>query len=162
MKTRIVYPRLWFDEKFATISKEAKLLFLYIVTNDQCGLTRYLHVTDRQILFDTGLSSVELRTAKKELEAMNWVFFTDNWAYHAHDAAYVDYEGRDRVLQAKESETSKVPYKIVEYFNGLITRYKPILNHKSKTINQKPETQNPKLVENGLEKLKAKRRELGL
>ena len=33
-----------------------------------------------------------------------------------------------------------VPQEVREYFNPLITRYKPVLNHKSKTINQKQET----------------------
>lgn len=140
MKTRIVYPQLWLDDKFAETSVQAKTLFFYLITCQANGLTRYLHVTNRQIMFDTGLTTSELEQAKKELEAIKWAFFTENWVYHAHFAAYVDYEGRDRVLEAKDAELQKVPQKVVDYFNGLITTYKPTLNHKSKTINHKSET----------------------
>lgn len=158
MKTRIVYPKLWFDEKFNAVGNEAKVLFFYIITNDHCGLTRYLHVTDRQILFDTNLTPSELVKAKKELETLRWAFFTENWVFQAHEAAYVDYEGRDRVLQAKDKELSKIPSKVIDYFNPLITRYKPILNPKPETINNKPKTINKEAIDS----LKKKRKELGI
>lgn len=88
-------------------------------------------------MFDTGLSFNQLITGKKELEEMKWCFFTDNWIFHNHACAYVDYNGRDRVLESKAKEIEDIPTKVKEYFKGLITRYKPVLNHKSKTINQK-------------------------
>jgi hypothetical protein len=150
MKTRIVYPKLWFDEKFAAVSIEAKVLFLYLITSDQLSLTRYHHISDRQILFDTGLSLNQLKTSKEELTKLGWCFFTEGWVYHAHNAAYVDYTGRDRVLEAKDCELEQVPLKVQEIFNGLLTRYKPVLNHKSKTLNYKSETIN------GLEELRKK------
>lgn len=144
MKTRIIYPKLWFDEKFAQTSCQSKTLFFYLITCNNNGLTRYLHITDRQILFDTGLTDNELKQAKGELAAIKWVFFTPNWVYHAHFAAYVDYFGRDRVMEAKEKELEDIPQVVKEYFNGLITCYKPLLNHKSKTINPKQEIINHK------------------
>lgn len=140
MKTRIVYPKLWLDENFSQTSCQSKTLFFYLITCNSNGLTRYLHITDRQIMFDTGLSVEELKQAKSELEAIKWVFFTKNWAFHAHFAAYVDYLGRDRVMEAKEKELDDIPENILKYFNQLITSYKPTLNHKPKTINPKTET----------------------
>ena len=147
MKTRIVYPKLWFDEKFSQTSCQAKTLFFYLITCNNNGLTRYLHITDRQIQFDTGLDDDELILAKKNLEDIKWVFFTTNWAFHAHFGAYVDYLGRDRVMEAKEKELNDIPKDILEYFNQLITSYKPILNHKPETINPKPETLKHKSIE---------------
>ena len=122
MKTRIVYPRLWFDEKFAECSKDAKLLFMYLVTNNQVSLTRYSRSTDRQIMFDTGLSKDELSGAKSELEGIRWVFFYNDWIYHNHDAGYVDYTGRDLVMNSKKKETDAVPKDVVAHFKGLATR----------------------------------------
>lgn len=146
MKTRIVYPKLWFDEKFALCSIEAKLLFLYLITSDQLTLTRYHHITDRQIMFDTGLDVKGLVRGKKEVTKLGWCFFSDNWVYHNHDCAYVDYSGRDRVMAAKEAELKKTPPKVKGVFKGLITRYKPVLNPKPKTINPKPKTLNSKKI----------------
>ncbi|MGI5828445.1 MAG: hypothetical protein ACOX6V_05495 [Patescibacteria group bacterium] len=137
MKTRIVYPQLWLDEKFATCSQATKLLFCYLINNLQLGLSRYTHISDRQIMFDTGLNSNQLETGKKELSNLKWCFFVPNWVYHNHSCAYVDYDGRDRVLESKEEEIAKVPTKVKEVFKGLITGYEPVLNHKSEIINKK-------------------------
>ena len=137
MKTRIIYPKLWFDEKFSQTSCQSKTLFFYLITCNNNGLTRYLHITDRQIKFDTGLTDAELKEAKKELEGIKWVFFTTNWAFHAHFAAYVDYSGRDLVMDAKEKELNDIPDNILEYFNQLVTCYKPHINHKPETLKHK-------------------------
>jgi len=158
MKTRIIYPKMWFDEKFATCSMEAKVLFFYLISNDHLGLTPYLHITDRQILFDTGLTTNQLETGKDELIKLKWCFFTENWVYHNHECAYIDYEGRDRVLSAKQKELDGIPVKVREYFNPLITRYKPILNYKLETINHKSEIINkkPETISNRTAELKEK------
>lgn len=138
MKTRIVYPKLWFDENFADCSIEAKVLFLYLITCDQLSLTRYHHITDRQIIFDTGLTIVKLRSAKDELTNLGWCHFTKNWVFHNHKCAYVDYSGGERVLKAKKEELNKIPQEIKQVFKGLMTGQRPNLNHKSETINPKP------------------------
>lgn len=140
MKTRIVYPQMWLDEKFAQCKLETKVLFCYLITNNQLALTPYLHITDRQILFDTGLTVNQLITGKQELTKLKWCFFTENWVYHNHACAYVDYTGRDRVIDARDKELDSIPSKVKEYFNPLITRYKQVLNPKPEIINDKPET----------------------
>jgi len=134
VRTRIVYPQMWLDEKFAQCNLETKVLFCYLITSNQLGLTPYHHITDRQILFDTGLNLNQLKTGKKELTDLKWCFFTDNWVFHNHICAYVDYTGRDRVIEAKNQELKNIPDKVIHIFNPLITRYKPVLNHKSETI----------------------------
>jgi len=135
MKTRIVYPRMWLDDKYPSTSKETKVLFNYLITCLSLGLTRYHKITRRQIMFDTNLTANELETGMKELTEMKWCFFKENWVYHNHDCAYVSYEGRDRVLESKAREIENVPQHIKDYFNPLITRKEPDLNYKLKTIN---------------------------
>lgn len=137
MKTRIVYPQMWLDEKFAQCNVATKLLFCYLINNPQLGLSPYLHITDRQIMFDTGLNTNQLVTGKEELSKLGWVYFTENWCFHNHKAAYIDYDGRDRVLESKEQEIANVPNKVKEVFKGLLTGYQPVLNHKSEIINNK-------------------------
>ena len=140
MKTRIVYPELWLDKDFASCMSTTKLLFCYLINNIQLKLSPYLHITDRQIMFDIGLTVNQLETGKKELTNLRWCFFAGDWVFHNHKCAYVDYEGRDRVQEAKEKEISSVPLEIKEVFKGLITGCQPVLNHKSKIINPKSET----------------------
>jgi len=145
MKTRIVYPGLWLDVGFAECKPSTKLLFMYLITSDRLGLSRYTRLSDRQILFDTGLNSVQLKESKSELESLRWVFFAKNeWIYHHHNCAYVDYIRNDRVASAKQKEIDNVPDEIVGYFNDIClnkvqTGFEQCsnLNHKPKTINQK-------------------------
>lgn len=167
MKTRIVYPKMWFDEKFTLTEKETKVLFNYLINCNSLGLSRYHRITDRQMLFDTGIKPEELETAKKQLTELKWCFFKDDWVYHNHDCAYVSYGGRDIVMASKAKEISEVPQEIKDYFNPLITRYelvkeissnvdneakvnplttgrKPLINHKQEIINDKSETRNSK------------------
>lgn len=139
MKTRIVYPQLWLDEKFATCNVATKLLFCYLINNIQLNLSPYLHITDRQIMFDTGLNSNQLETGKEELSNLGWCYFTENWVFHNHKAAYIDYDGNERVLSSKQKEIDQVPTKIKEVFEGLMLGQRPNINHKSEIINQKSE-----------------------
>lgn len=168
MKTRIVYPQMWLDEKFVATKKETKVLFNYLINNPILGLTRYLHITDRQMMFDTSLTQDELAIAQHELTELKWCFFTDNWVFQNHKCAYVDYIGRDRVMEAKAKELAAIPQKVRDYFNPLITcyegvnnvdnvpmvnplitGYKPVLNPKPEIINDKPETLNPQKESKG-------------
>jgi len=140
MKTRIIYPQLWLDTDFAECSVEAQLLCMFLVSNPYIGLSRYSRISDRQITFHTNIAGKALEKAKQELQSMKWFFFEGEWIYHNHSIAYVDYEGRDRVMESKGDEINKVPEEIKEVFNGLITGFKPVLNHKPKTLNLKQET----------------------
>jgi len=131
---------MWLDEKFSNCSLATKLLFMYLITCNSIGLTPYHRISDRQITFDTMLDPIQLQIAKEELTSLKWCFFFEGWVYHNHACAYVDYSGRDRVLEAKEKELANIPLKVKEYFNPLITRYKPDRNQKPIIRNQKPET----------------------
>lgn len=137
MKTRIIYPQLWHDSKFCECSVEAKTLFMFIITNPYLGLSRYSRLSDRQIAFHTGLSGKKLENAKNELSTLKWCFFSDEWVYHNHDCAYIDYTGNEKVSVSKEQEIQNVPEKIKEVIKGLVTGYQPNINNKSEIINQK-------------------------
>jgi hypothetical protein len=140
VKTRIIYPTLWADPKIQELNKTGKFLFMYLISNPYLGLTRYSQISDKQIAFDTDLSQSEITKAKKDLTDKGLVFFYQHWQFHNHELSYVDYTGRDRVLDAKTKEIELIPQEIKEVFNGLVTGCKPVLNHKSKTLNPKPET----------------------
>lgn len=133
MKTRIVYPQLWHDTKFCECSVEAKTLFMFIITNPYLGLSRYSRISDRQIIFHTGLSGKKLEEAKNELSTLKWCFFSNEWVYHNHNCAYIDYTGNQKVSTSKEGEISKVPQDIKGVINGLLTGQRPDINYKSKT-----------------------------
>jgi len=125
MKTRIVYPKLWNDVQFAELKPTSKLLFCYLINNEKLGLSRYTRITDRQIAFDTGLGNEQINTAKQDLEALGWCFFYDEWIYHNHEAAYMDYSRNDYTEKAKQKEIDEVPETVKEMFKQ---RLNPRLN----------------------------------
>lgn len=143
MKTRIVYPQLWLDEKFYNCSLETKVLFNYLINNIYLGLSRYTRISDRKISFETGLNTDQIILAKGELEALRWCFFKGEWIYHNHNCAYVDYKRNANVEKSKENEVENVPYEIKRYFkecclNGVQTAF----TQKPETINHKSEIRN--------------------
>jgi hypothetical protein len=142
MKTRILYPKeIWHDKSFHKLSTRAKNLSLYLIANDNLGLTRMYPQKDLELQFILGLTESTLEKLKRELEEAELFYFYKEWVFINNDFSYCDYEGRDRVMQAKKKEESSIPSDIKEYFKGvnkgLITGYKPPINHKPKTINHK-------------------------
>jgi hypothetical protein len=93
------------------------------------GLSRYHHINDRQILFDTGLDVNQLERGKKELTDIKWCFFYEDWVYHNHNSAYVDYKGRDLVMLAKDKELNSISPKIQDYFQGVVKGLETPYNH---------------------------------
>lgn len=153
MKTRIVYPQLWLDEKFYACSLETKVLFNYLINNIYLGLSRYTRISDRKISFETGLNADQIALAKGELENLKWCFFKDEWIYHNHNCAYVDYKRNVNVEKSKQNEIDHVPYEIQRYFkecclNGVQTTF----TQKPETINKKPEIRNTETV--GIEQMR--------
>jgi len=136
MKTRIIYPSMWESDEVVELSKNAKILLLNLLTTPSLGLSRYLKHGNNKAMFETGLRFAELEKAQEELQVCG-VKYIDGWYFLGCDFAYLDYDGNEKVMVAKEKEISQIPQSAIDYFNGLTTGLKPNINHKSKTINQK-------------------------
>lgn len=160
MKTRVIYPSLWDQDEVLELSKDGKVLIFNLLTTSCLGLTRYLKLGDIKVCSETGLNKSELKKAQQEVVACK-IYHFDGWYYLGCDFSYLDYEGRDRVMEAKQKELTNVPNEIFSYFErvskgletpyeevkenesdidnfkGLETGCKPVLNPKPKTINHK-------------------------
>jgi hypothetical protein len=175
MKTRIVHTRIWEDEFFIALSQEAKLLFLYLITNQRINLVGCYQVADRILCFDIGLSPDGLSKAKTELG--NKVKFAGNWVYIPNAAKLGGYSGKRNEI-AFIREFSNIPQSVIDYL-GLdtvsinpdtlspnldtpINHKSEIINNKSEIINQKQDTVSPEVVERGMNSIKETLREKGL
>jgi len=128
MKTRIVYPKnLWFEKKLKKMSVEARLLCIYLITNENVGLTRIYEQKEMETCFILGFDEVKLEKYKKEIELSELFYFKDEWIYINNEFSYCDYSGRDRVMKSKETETNKIPIEVVGYFNALLSGGKEIV-----------------------------------
>jgi len=121
MKTRILYPKnIWYSKQLKEVSAPATLLALFLVSNDNIGLTRIFEQRDLEVCFLLKFNEAQLEQCKIELAENRLYFFYDEWVYINNDFSYCDYVGRDRVMEAKAKELAKIPAEVLQYFDDVI------------------------------------------
>lgn len=76
---RSVNTAFWADEYIGELDRDAKLLFLYFLTNPLTSIAGVYKITRRVIQFDTGLSGEELDNILAKFEADGKVIYRDGW-----------------------------------------------------------------------------------
>lgn len=138
MKTRIVYPKnLWFNKEFKALKSTTKVVCLYLVTNENIGLSPIYKQQDLEICFKCGISEKQLEEIKGELTGL--FYFKDEWVYINNEFTYCDYQGQKKVMESKAREEKSIPPYVKAYFKGvkegLDTPSGVSINPKPKTIN---------------------------
>jgi hypothetical protein len=152
MKTRIIQTKIWRDLYFVSLSQLEKLLFLYLITNEKINLIGIYELTDREILFDTGIKEEELEKAKKKFTLDKKIYFSGEWVKIINYDKYNAYIG-EKNETAKEKELSFVPKNIIDYeypIDGVSIphRYSENQNHnKNHNKNKKPKEEKSKINE---------------
>ena len=135
MRTRIIYHKnIWYNEKFGDLSPEAKNLALYLVANDNIGLTKIYRQPDKELLFLFQITKERLEELKEELTQAQFYFFLDGWVYINNDFSYDNYTGRDRLLKSKDEEVSKIPSEILTGFKGVIKGFNVVTGERIKGV----------------------------
>lgn len=144
MKTRIIYPKnIWYNKEFSKLKPLDKLLCIYLISNENINLTRYYKQHDMEICFLLGISQKQLEISKQTISETSLFYFKDEWVFINNDFSYCDYNGRDKLMEAKQKELNSIPVDIIEFFervnNVLISSSKLPINNKTKIINNKTE-----------------------
>lgn len=87
MKTRIVHTKVWRDEWFVNLSKEAKLLWIYLLTNDKINISGIYEISDRELKFDLGFEvedKIKQELKPKALFCKGWVFIPNTEKYNSY------------------------------------------------------------------------------
>lgn len=146
MKTRILHTKIWKDSWFVGLSKDAKFLWQYLLTNEKINISGIYELSDREILFDTSIDT-SISDVKKELYPKA-VFF-NGWVKIANVDRYNSYKNSPLNQTAFKREIS---YLSAEIKAGLeippdtsidTSMYTPI-NNKSEIRNTKLEIINNK------------------
>lgn len=139
----------WFHDR----SKEAKLFFIYLITNHRINLCGAYRLPEHVILTETGLKKSEIEKAKKEVcqpnekYPMGRITFFDEWVYVRNAQKYGGYSGTTNE-KAISRELSELPIEIRNCFiegkcdtPPIPYTYPPYtsINHKSEIINKKSE-----------------------
>ena len=116
MKSRIVKTSLWYSDDFTGISKNAKFLFLYLITCPFIELTGIFKFPKRHILLETTLSEKELIDAVKELEAIKKVFVFSSWVYVVGTEKHNKYSLGSKTGAGFKKEMDEIPKSVLNYF----------------------------------------------
>lgn len=153
MKTRIIKTRYWADGSIHKLSKEARYLFIYLLTSPYINLCGIFELPDEYIKLETGLTEKELEKAKEQLIAINKVRFHNGWLYIVNADKHNGYRNSPMNEIAYEKEISLIPSEIKAILDSSMDSSidtTPIV-----TINKKQETINKKLeIRKNIEELK--------
>lgn len=118
MKTRIIHTKFWEDEKVSSLTRNAKLLFIYLLTNSRINLFGVYELSDRVMCFDTGLNKEELLIGKEELQDAFRVIFYDGWIYLANAEKHSKYTG-EKNETAKAKDAKLIPDDVANYYDSI-------------------------------------------
>lgn len=139
MKTRIIHTKIWKDPWFINLPRASSRLFFYLITCESNNICGVFELSDRQILFDTGLNSGELEQAKKDIQKK--AIFYKGWVKLPNSSKYNNYVTNTKLEKAYKKELALVPDVVSKFMKGydtsMDTSIYTINNHKSKIINHK-------------------------
>lgn len=135
MKTRILHTRIYTDDFFAELNPVEKLIFIYLLTNENVNIIHLYELPDRKILYDLGISQTQLTAAKDKFQATGKIYFYKSFIYLANAAKYEQYTG-ERNETAKEVLFTQLNTEVLAWYNA-------ILNTPSDTPIDRPIDTNP-------------------
>lgn len=145
MQTRIIHTKVWEDQWFHKLSKDAKYLWIYLLSNPKVNISGIYELSDDKILYDTSIESYEeLEKIKKDL--ISKAVFFDSWVRILNIERYNKYRNSPKNEVAYQRELTYISEHISK---GLgiqadTSIYTPI-NQKPETLIPKSEIKNKKL-----------------
>ena len=77
-KLRSINTVVWSDPWFEVLEPTAKLLFIYLVTNEKTNMLGVYEISIRKVSFETGISSKDINRHLVEFEKSNKIKYEDN------------------------------------------------------------------------------------
>lgn len=122
MEARLIKTSFYSDPKVERLTKNARWLFMYCLTNQYVGLTGAFELSDERLMWETKLSNLELLKAKQELKEQKLVYFDNSWIVVMNTEKHNNYKAGKMTGVAYEKEFSKLP----ENIQGILTNKYPI------------------------------------
>lgn len=157
MKTRIIQTRYWDDNVVQEMGKDAKLLFMYLITCPFINISGVFEISDAQIRFHTGFTPKELEDAKQELITWDRVRFCKGWIRIVNAMKWNNYTNSSSNETAYEREINTVPSDVLDCLTSSVestpdssvesTAKTVTINKKQEIINNKSEIKNQKEID---------------
>jgi hypothetical protein len=149
---RSVNTRIWADEWFEGLSRDEKLLWLYLLTNQYTNMLGIYEVSMSRISFETGITRETLSKAFERFQREGKAFyicnrfvFLVNWLKNQSMNTNMEKNARTSLENLPDDVLSALSTMHMESFESL-----------SKGLVMLPEIEREKEIENGNRKLKVK------
>ena len=149
MKTRIIQTDFYRKMVKVNAPMEARFLYKYLLDNEYIGMTGIYELPDIYMTTETALTPKQLKSAKQWLSDKKKIFFYDGWVCVKKAEFYNNYKNGEKNKVAYKKERASIPSKVLmeidKFLDSTIDTTIEVLsdtsdsNHKSETINQKPE-----------------------
>jgi len=120
----------WYDNYVCALTKNQKLLFLYLVFNSRVDKTGIYELPDKFIQNDLDITQEELNSIKQKFEKDCRFHFYKGWIYITNFSEHNTFSTAPNILLTYKKEFDAIPLYVKEYFfNTLKLQYKiPIEN----------------------------------
>lgn len=167
MKTRIIHTKIYTDPYLLSLTSKERFLFIFLITNENIGMTPYYEISSQIISLCGGLTFKELETIKKKFTTDKKFKFYKNWVFVANYDKYQSYKG-EKNEKAYDKELNDIPEDVIKYCidsvsiqyvskkhtaNKSINNKEEIINNKYKNININNKGQIDELKENDLQEI---------
>jgi len=123
-----IHTKIWKDPKVQTISPEAKLVFIYLLTNENRTLSGIYPITIKTIAMETDYTKEQVEAALSELESREMVFYDNKnfvvWVVNA--LRYVILNAKTKANVAKNLyavRKSTLVKRFLDYYHNLDIPY---------------------------------------
>lgn len=153
MKRRLITTWFWEDDEVQSVSKNSRLLWIYLLTNKELGMTNYVKIPDVFLCHFTQLTPTELTKAKQEIEKTGRIFFYKDWIYIINLEKHNNYRNSPKNEDTYNRELGIVPEEVKSYFTvkqrDLHTSIDSSIDT-SRHTDEKSEIRNKKLEQGGV------------
>lgn len=126
MKTRIIKTAIWNDSFFINLSSEAKLVFLFLITNNLIGMTGIYEMSPEIISFYTKIQIDKIEKILKD-NLKEKIIYRDGWIVVKNAIKHNNYATNPKQKMAYMKEWNNLPEELKIYapsFND-VNEYKP-------------------------------------
>ena len=117
MKARQIQARFWDDDFVQNATWQSRFVFIYLCTCLPINMSGIFQLTDKKIIFETGLSEEDFQIAKEELSENKKVLFYQGWVLVVNTFKNCKVWKSESNWDAWAEEWSKVSKEVRDHFN---------------------------------------------
>ena len=109
MKTRVIHTKIWKDGYFSNLTRIEKLVFLFLITNENINMCGCYELNDAEIKLWCGLTEQEIIAIKQKFSRDRKFVFSSGWVRVINHGRYNSYGKGEKQEQAYKRELSLIP-----------------------------------------------------